>query len=112
MAADTGHTGPARAGGAVGKHGSRFRARRSLDPGRDTQRFAPAGAMRALAVLLIFAGWPAALSGQQRWERQVSERIRRAIDAVGTSSSSSVVKGSGMLNTEETAALQTTLVQG
>ncbi|HEY7195251.1 MAG TPA: hypothetical protein VH439_16025 [Gemmatimonadales bacterium] len=68
--------------------------------------------MRVLALLLVGAGLPAALAGQQRWERQVSERVQRAIDAVGTTASGAVVTRSGMLNIEESAAFQTTLGQG
>ena len=52
------------------------------------------------------------LLGQQRWERQVQERVQRAVDVVSRSSRSSVVKQSGVLNTDERASFQTTLNQG
>jgi len=67
--------------------------------------------MRVVIVLLASAviATPAIA---QRWERQVQERAQRAIDAVTTSSPSAVVKRSGMLNTDEAASFQTTLVQG
>jgi len=50
--------------------------------------------------------------GQQRWERQVQERVQRAVDVVSRSSRSPVVKQSGVLNTDEGASFQTTLNQG
>ena len=50
--------------------------------------------------------------GQQRWERQVQERIQRTADVVSRSSRSPVVKRSGVLNTDEAASFQTTLVEG
>jgi hypothetical protein len=68
--------------------------------------------MRALLVLLAIAAIPAALSGQRRWEQQVQSRLARAVDAVSTASRLPVVKRSGMLNTDEGASFQTTLVQG
>jgi len=68
--------------------------------------------MRALLVLLAIAAIPAAVSGQRRWEQQVQSRLARAVDAVSTSSRLPVVKRSGMLNTDEGASFQTTLVQG
>jgi hypothetical protein len=66
--------------------------------------------MRGLLVLLI-TGMPAALVGQQRWEHQVQERLQRAIGALGTSSRTPVVKRSGVLNIDEAASVQATLVQ-
>ena len=68
--------------------------------------------MRALLVFLAIAVMPQAASGQQRWEQQVRSRLARAVDAVSTSSRLRVVQRSGMLNTDEGAAFQTTLVQG
>jgi hypothetical protein len=61
-------------------------------------------------LLLLLA--PASLVAQQRWERQVHERLDRAIVAVRTTSQLPVVKRSGMLNSEESASFQTTLLQG
>jgi hypothetical protein len=49
---------------------------------------------------------------QQRWERQVDERVQRAIAAVATSSPPAVVRRSGMLNTDEAVSFKTTLIQG
>jgi len=68
--------------------------------------------MRAILVLLAILAMPAAMFGQQRWERQVQERAQRAIDAVAPSSARAVVQRSGMLNTDEAASFRTTLVQG
>ena len=68
--------------------------------------------MRALLVLLAILAMPSAMPGQQRWERQVQERAQRAIDAVATSPRLTVVKRSGMLNTDEAASFKTTLIQG
>ena len=68
--------------------------------------------MRALLALLAIAALPAALSGQQRWEQQVQSRLARAVQAVPTASRLPVVKRSGMLNTDEEAFFQTTLVEG
>jgi len=68
--------------------------------------------MRAILVVLSIVAMPSAMPGQQRWARQVQERAQRAIDAVATSSPRAVVKRSGMLNTDEAASFQTTLVQG
>ena len=68
--------------------------------------------MIALLILLAMALFASPALGQQRWERQVQERVRRAVAAVGTPSPSPVVKRSGPLNTDETASFETTLVQG
>jgi len=68
--------------------------------------------MRAIVVLLAILAMPSAMPGQQRWERQVQERVQRAVAAVATSSPSAVVKGSGMLNTSEASSFKTTLIQG
>ena len=68
--------------------------------------------MRAIVVLLAILAMPSAMPGQQRWERQVQERVQRAVAAVATSSPSAVVKGSGMLNTNEASSFKTTLIQG
>jgi hypothetical protein len=67
--------------------------------------------MRAILVLLAILAMPKAMPGQQRWERQVQERVQRAIAAVGTSSRPAVVTRSGMLNTDEEASFRTTLVE-
>ncbi|PYO71515.1 MAG: hypothetical protein DMD64_14340 [Gemmatimonadetes bacterium] len=68
--------------------------------------------MIALLILLAMALFASPALGQQRWERQVQERVQRAVAAVGTPSPSPVVKRSGPLNTDETASFETTLVQG
>ena len=65
----------------------------------------------AATVLLAIVALPAPLLGQQRWEQQVQGRLARAIDVLQTSRLP-VVKRSGMLNTDEAASFQTTLVQG
>ena len=67
--------------------------------------------MRAILVLLAILAMPSAMFGQQRWERQVQERVQRTIAAVGSSSRLEVTR-SGMLNTDEAATFWTTLVQG
>jgi hypothetical protein len=68
--------------------------------------------MRALVALLVIAATPSVAIGQQRWERQVQERVQRAIAAVGSSSRLPVVQRSGVLNTDEGASFQMTLIQG
>jgi len=65
----------------------------------------------AATVLLAIVALPAPLLGQQRWEQQVQGRLARAVDVLQTSRLP-VVKRSGMLNTDEAASFQTTLVQG
>ncbi len=67
--------------------------------------------MRVLVALLVIAAAPSVAIGQQRWARQVQERVQRAITAVGPSSRLPVVKRSGMLNTDEAASFQTTLLE-
>jgi len=67
--------------------------------------------MRAILVLLAILAMPAAMFGQQRWERQVQERAQRAIDAVAPSSARAVVQRSGMLNTDEEASFRTPLLE-
>ena len=68
--------------------------------------------MKALILLLAIALLATPAIAQQRWERQVDERVQRAVAAVATSSPPAVVKRSGMLNTDETASFKTTLIQG
>jgi len=68
--------------------------------------------MRVVIVLLAIAVVATPAIAQQRWERQVQERAQRAIDAVATSPRLTVVKRSGMLNTDEAASFQTMLLQG
>ena len=67
--------------------------------------------MRIILVLLAVSGIPRVLIGQ-RWERQVQERVQRTIAAVGPSPRLPVVRRSGMLNTDEAASFETTLVEG
>lgn len=66
--------------------------------------------MRRVLLLCVAAFVPSALWGQQRWERQVQERLARTIAAIGASQA--VTKQVGMLNTEEAASFQATLVRG
>ena len=68
--------------------------------------------MIALLMLLAMALFASPALGQERWQRQVQERVRRAVEAVGTPASPSVVKRSGPLNTDEAASFETTLIQG
>ena len=68
--------------------------------------------MRGLAALLVIAATPSVAIGQQRWKRQVQERVQRAIGAVGSSSRLPVVQRSGVLNSDEGASFQMTLIQG
>ncbi len=68
--------------------------------------------MIAVLILLAMALFASPALGQQRWERQVQERVQRAITAIGAPASLSVVKRSGPLNTDEGASFETTLVQG
>jgi hypothetical protein len=68
--------------------------------------------MRALILLVAIALPATPAIAQQRWERQVDERVQRALAAVGTPSPLAVVKRSGMLNTDEAASFKTTLTQG
>ena len=68
--------------------------------------------MIAALVLLAIVLLATPACGQQRWERQVQERIQRTVDVVSRSSRSPVVKRSGVLNTDEAASFQTTLVEG
>ena len=69
--------------------------------------------MIALLILLAMALGASPALGQQRWERQVRERVQRATTAVGGGAPArSVVERSGPLNTDEGASFETTLVQG
>jgi len=68
--------------------------------------------MRALILLVAIALLATPAIAQQRWERQVDERVQRAVAAVATSSPPAVVRRSGMLNTDEAASFKTTLIQG
>jgi hypothetical protein len=68
--------------------------------------------MRALILLIAIALLAPPAMAQQRWERQVDERVQRAIVAVATPSPPGVVRRSGMLNTDEAVSFRTTLIQG
>ena len=68
--------------------------------------------MRAILILLTISAIPERVIGQQRWERQVQERVQRAIAVVGTSSRLAVLTRSGMLNTDEATSFQAALGQG
>jgi len=63
-------------------------------------------------LMLCVAGLIPARLPAQRWERQVRERLDRAIDAVQTASRVPITKQTGMLNTDESAWMRTTLVEG
>lgn len=69
--------------------------------------------MNAARVAVAVTFIPTLLAGQ-RWERQVEDRAQRAIEAVSGVGGASrpVVKRSGVLNLDEAASFQTTLVQG
>ncbi|HEV8381415.1 MAG TPA: hypothetical protein VGQ29_07515 [Gemmatimonadales bacterium] len=68
--------------------------------------------MIAVLLLLALALVASPALGQQRWQRQVQERVQRAVAAVGTPSPPPVAERSGPLNTDEAASFETTLVQG
>lgn len=63
-------------------------------------------------LLLLGAVLPLPVSAQQHWDRQVQERLQRAIVAVRGNSQLPVVKRSGTLNSDEEARFQTTLARG
>ena len=67
--------------------------------------------MRLVLVVLAISVFASPAIAQQRWERQVQERVQRAIVALASSSQLPVAKRSGMLNTDEAASFQTTLVE-
>ncbi len=66
-------------------------------------------AIRILCVLTVLAT-PA--MAQQRWQRQVDERVQRLVQAVPRSSRAPVVQRLGQLNTDEAGSFQITLGQG
>jgi len=68
--------------------------------------------MRLVLVVLAIAVLARPVVAQQRWERQVQERVQRAIVALTSSSQLPIAKRSGMLNTDEAASFETILVQG
>lgn len=68
--------------------------------------------MKRFLLVSLAVVFPSALWGQQRWERQVAERVTRAIAAVRPSRQVAVRREVGMLNTDESAFFQTTLVRG
>jgi len=61
---------------------------------------------RWLVVVLLA---PAAASAQQRWERQVQERLARVVTAMSDATGPAVARFSGTLNTEESATFRVTL---
>lgn len=63
-------------------------------------------------LMLCVAGLIPARLPAQRWERQVRERLDRAIDAVRQSSRVPINRRTGMLNTEESASFEAPLVEG
>jgi hypothetical protein len=63
-------------------------------------------------LIVLGLGVTTSLAAQQRWQRQVEDRLERAIVALRTSSRDSGVKRTGMLNIDEAASFQTALVQG
>ena len=68
--------------------------------------------MRFVIICCVSLGIPTVVLGQQRWERQVHDRVQRAITAIGTSSRAAVVERAGMLNTDESGSFQATLARG
>ena len=68
--------------------------------------------MKAIPLLSLAIGFPTALVGQQRWERQVQERVARAAQAVASDHQQPVARQVGMLNIDEAASFQATLRQG
>jgi hypothetical protein len=69
--------------------------------------------MRVILTLLAIVAIPSTAIGQQRrWEREVQERVQRAIAAVRPLSPLPVLERGGMLNTDETSVFEATLVEG
>lgn len=69
--------------------------------------------MKALVVLIIAAAAPATLMAQNRWERQVDDRLRRALNTVQPPEAAPPpATKSGMLNEEESASFVVTLLGG
>src|SRR6185503_8142268 len=68
----------------------------------------PAGPMmaRRFAFVLGILLMRAVPLQAQRWERQVLDRLERAIAAIGTSRRSAVVSRSGTLNQDESALME------
>lgn len=67
----------------------------------------PAGAILLCATAVI----PTCLIAQDRWDRQVQERLHRAITATG-GLQPPVMERSGALNLEESASFRAPLIQG
>lgn len=59
--------------------------------------------------LLVAVMLPSAVSAQQRWERQVEERLTRAVATIGDAATRTLTRFSGTLNTEEAGAFAVTL---
>src|SRR5712671_14578 len=97
---------------AFGRSCDRVRARRVGARAGRGHRITAAGSMKLVLVVLAVAVLARPVVAQQRWERQVQERVQRAIVAMTSSSQRPVAKRSGMLNTDEAASFETTLVQG
>lgn len=57
------------------------------------------------AALLV----PSVAAAQQRWERQVQERLTRAVATIGDAVTRSLTRFSGTLNTEESASFGVSL---
>lgn len=66
--------------------------------------------VRAILVLAT-AVIPATVTAQDRWDRQVQERLSRAITAAGASQPP-IIERSGTLNAEESASFRAPLIQG
>jgi hypothetical protein len=68
--------------------------------------------MRAVLVLALAALMPSVILGQQRWERQVGERIQRASATLARAPGLPVTNRVGVLNTDEAASFRATLIRG
>ena len=67
--------------------------------------------MRFALIWCLTVGFPTVVVGQLRWERQVRDRVQRAVTAIGTSSRLPVVERSGMLNTDESGSFEAIFVR-
>lgn len=69
--------------------------------------------MRGLIAIWVAVSMPATLAAQNRWERQVDDRLRRALATLPTREGAPpAVARSGMLNEEESASFAVTLERG
>ncbi|MGH7529585.1 MAG: hypothetical protein ACREMN_04320, partial [Gemmatimonadales bacterium] len=67
----------------------------------------------AMATLLLaLAGSAGASAQQDRWTRQVADRLQRALGAFDTSGTRTMLRRAGALNGEETTSFDVTLTAG